>query len=82
MRLPTCRDMSELVTDHLEHALPPGKRLGVWLHLLLCAACRQYFEQMRTTVRLLAAGLRPPPPPEVEAKVVARLPDGDANAGE
>jgi hypothetical protein len=68
--------MSELVTDHLEHALPLGKRLGVWLHLLLCAACRQYFEQMRATVRLLGAGLLPPPPPQVEAEVIANLPDG------
>ena len=62
--------MSELVTDHLEHALPLKQRFRVRLHLALCPACRRYFAQMRATVRLLAAGRLRPPPPAVEADVL------------
>lgn len=67
--MPTCRDMSELVTDYLERALPVRVRAGVRWHLLLCPACRAYFTQMRGTVRLLAA--LPPRPPS--AGLLARL---------
>ena len=77
MRLPTCRDVSELVTDHLEHTLPPVTRLGVRWHLLLCPACRRYFAQMRAILRLLAARRLPAPSPQVEARMLARLRQGD-----
>ena len=60
--MPTCRDMSELVTDYMERATPLRVRLGMWLHLLQCDACRRYFDQVRRTVQLL--GSRPPAPPE------------------
>ena len=52
--MPTCRDMSELVTDYLERALPLRTWLGARWHLFLCPACRRYYEQMRQTIRLLA----------------------------
>ena len=54
--VPTCRDMSELVTDYLEHATPLSVRFGMWLHLLQCEACRHYFDQIRRTIRLIGSG--------------------------
>ena len=60
--MPTCRDMSELVTDYLERAVPLRTRLDMWWHLFRCEACRHYYDQMRRTVRLL--GSRPPRPPD------------------
>jgi len=51
--MPTCRDMSELVTDYIEHATPLRVRAAIWWHLLRCEACRHYFDQMRQTVRVL-----------------------------
>jgi predicted anti-sigma-YlaC factor YlaD len=51
--MPTCRDMSELVTDYMEHAAPLRLRLDMWWHLARCPACRRYFDQVRRTVRLL-----------------------------
>ena len=54
--MPTCRDMSELVTPYLERAVPMRTRLNMWRHLMLCEACRHYYDQMRRTVRLLASG--------------------------
>jgi predicted anti-sigma-YlaC factor YlaD len=64
--VPTCRDMSELVTDYLEHAAPLRTRLGMWLHLLQCQACRRYFDQVRRTVRLISR--RPPMAPDQQAE--------------
>jgi len=72
--IPTCRDMSEFVTDYLEHDLPWGAWLAARWHLVLCPACRNYYEQMRETIRLLGGG-RLPPDPTAESEVLARLRD-------
>jgi predicted anti-sigma-YlaC factor YlaD len=68
--------MSELVTGHMERALPLAAEAGVLLHLLLCPACRRYFAQMRAMVRMLRAGQLPPPAPQVESDVLDRLSSG------
>ena len=59
--MPTCRDMSELVTAYLERAVPLRTRLDMLWHLIRCEACRRYYDQMRRTARLL--GSRSPTPP-------------------
>lgn len=67
--MPTCRDVSELVTDYLERNLSWPRWLGVRWHLRQCDACRRYIEQMRQTIRLLATNALPPPPEEIETHV-------------
>jgi predicted anti-sigma-YlaC factor YlaD len=62
--------MSELVTDYLEHATPLRVRVGMWLHLLQCEACRRYFDQMRRTVRLIGGGPTTPPDQQAEDAVL------------
>ena len=74
--MPTCRDMSELVTDYLERALPARTRVEMRWHLALCGACRSYFAQMRETVGLLARLPRQPPSPELEQSMLTSLPPG------
>ena len=74
--MPTCRDMSELVTDYLERQLPVTSWLGARWHLLQCDACRHYFEQMRQTIRLLAASALSPPDVEVEDSVLRAVRGG------
>ena len=71
--MPTCRDMSELVTDYLEHATPIRTRFGMWLHLLQCEACRRYFDQMRRTVRLMSSRAPMPPDRQTEEDVLATV---------
>ena len=44
---PTCREASRLQSEALEHPLPPVRRLGLWLHLLICKWCRRYGRQVR-----------------------------------
>jgi anti-sigma factor RsiW len=67
-----CRDMAELVTPYLDGGLSPRARLAARLHLWLCAACRQYVDQMRRTVHFLGSGPLPPPP-ENESQIVALI---------
>ena len=69
--VPTCRDMSELVTDYLERAVSIRTRVDMWWHLVRCEACRHYYDQMRRTIGLLR---RMPPSPldtATEDRVVA-----------
>ena len=48
----TCRELVDLVTDYLEGALEPGDRLDFERHLVWCSWCRDYLDQMRTTIQL------------------------------
>ena len=70
--MPTCRDMSELVTDYLEHAVSVRKRLDIWWHLFRCEACSRYYEQMRRTTALLR-GIGPTPPDSGKEDSVVRM---------
>lgn len=75
--MPTCRDMSELVTEYMDHATSLRVRLAMWLHLLQCSACRHYFDQVRRTVALLGRGSMPPPDRSTEDSVLAATRGGD-----
>jgi anti-sigma factor RsiW len=49
----TCRELSNLLQDHLAGELPGHKRVAVALHLLLCVYCRAEVANYRSTVRLV-----------------------------
>ncbi len=66
-----CRDVSELATDYMEHALPWRGRLAVRLHLFLCDMCRAYVDQLRKTRRLLAGTQMPEPSAAMAAEMLA-----------
>jgi hypothetical protein len=51
----TCRELSDLLHDHLAGELRGPKRVALTLHLLLCIACRDYASSYETTVRLARA---------------------------
>jgi hypothetical protein len=42
----TCRESARLLSERRDHPLPPGKRIALRLHLLLCRLCRVYSAQM------------------------------------
>ena len=69
--MPTCRDMSELVTDYMERATSVRLRLSMWWHLWRCEACRRYFDQVRRTVALLGRGQLRPPDTHTEDSLMA-----------
>jgi anti-sigma factor RsiW len=52
-----CNEVVELVTDHLEGALPDAERRRLEAHLEYCPGCSEYVAQMRTIAGSLG-GLR------------------------
>jgi len=44
---PTCRQVARIQCDALDQPLPPAKRIGLALHLLICKWCRRYGRQIR-----------------------------------
>lgn len=42
----TCQDMSRLLSDAMDRALPWHMRLRMRLHLRICLLCRQYKQQL------------------------------------
>lgn len=49
----TCQELVEIVTDYLEGAMSPEDRARFDEHLVLCAGCRYYLDQMRKTIQLV-----------------------------
>jgi hypothetical protein len=55
----SCKDVTQLISESMDHSLPLGKRIGVRIHLLMCRFCARYEKQLlliRDTVRHLVAG--------------------------
>jgi hypothetical protein len=65
-----CRDVVELVTAYLEHALVPEDRERFEEHLVFCDGCSAYLQQMRETIT--ATGRLGPVtlPPELEQRLL------------
>lgn len=67
-----CEQVAHRASDYLERRLGWSGRLGVWLHLLVCSACKTYVGQLRLTRDALRA-MRgaPAPEPQVDAVMAA-----------
>jgi anthranilate phosphoribosyltransferase len=65
----TCRELANLLHDHLAGELPGHRRVAVSLHLLLCVYCRAATTNYRSTVRLA----RESADSEVDAEELERL---------
>ena len=48
----SCQELTELVTDYLEGALPAAEQARFEEHLADCQTCEIYLEQIRETIRL------------------------------
>lgn len=83
-----CRTLVEQATDWIEGDMPTGERKEIELHLVTCAGCLAYVEQLRQTRRALAQldeaqpdGDEVAPPAEVRSSLLAmfrRRTAGDA----
>ena len=47
-----CQELVEIITDYLEGTLSEHDRRRFDTHLMTCPGCREYVEEMRTTLRL------------------------------
>jgi len=69
-KLPTCREMTDVLSDYLDGQLPPERLELFERHLALCPACVAYVESLRGTKRLALEALGADEvPPEVTAMV-------------
>ena len=73
-RLPTCREMTELLSAYLDGALPADQAALFQRHLALCPACVAYLESLKGVGRLAKAGTTEESlPEEVKAMAAALL---------
>ncbi len=59
----TCQMLVELVTEWMDGALAPETRVELELHMVTCAACTTYVDQLRKT-RAALGQLHDEAPPE------------------
>lgn len=72
--LPSCREVQTELTEYAEGTLPLSRRLGIWVHLLLCRVCAGVLRGLRALPGLAKASLAPPAEtPEAAAETLARV---------
>ncbi len=69
----TCQQLTELVTDYLEHRLSWPDHARFQFHLGICRSCRAYLAQMQTTVDALGRLPEQPTPEDVESEMLRRF---------
>jgi predicted anti-sigma-YlaC factor YlaD len=66
----SCKDVVDLVTEYLEGAMRPERRLAFEEHVAICPPCRNYFDQLRRTIALGSQIHEDDVPPDVRDALV------------
>ncbi len=45
--MPSCKEVSRLVSESMETGLPLRRRIGLWMHLRMCRLCKGFAAQLR-----------------------------------
>ncbi|MFW5450912.1 MAG: hypothetical protein ACKE9I_04880 [Methylophagaceae bacterium] len=48
-----CKDIADEVNNYIDGDLPLTKRIGLFYHLLICSCCRNYLQQIRSTISVI-----------------------------
>ncbi len=48
-----CKDIADEVNNYIDGDLPLSKRVGLFFHLLVCSCCRNYLQQIRSTISVI-----------------------------
>ena len=67
----SCQEVVELVTEYLDHSLPPDAASLFEQHVNFCDGCEWYLDQMRTTVSTVGRITEAEVPPETRDKLLA-----------
>jgi hypothetical protein len=51
--MPTCQEMTRLLSDSMDRSLPFHLRIRMRVHLLLCILCQRYQHQLRLIRHML-----------------------------
>jgi anti-sigma factor RsiW len=68
-----CHEVREGLTEYLDDALPPDRRLGVDVHLAACGPCRRFLGELRATTAALSGLPREPMPAEMKRELSEAL---------
>ncbi|NQY26455.1 MAG: hypothetical protein HRT92_04680 [Piscirickettsiaceae bacterium] len=49
-----CKDIADEVNNYIDGDLPLSKRVGLFIHLLMCSCCRNYLQQIRSTISIIS----------------------------
>ena len=71
----TCQELTELVNDFVEGALPADETALFEQHLNFCDGCDWYVDQIRTTVATVGRVEAPEVPPAMRASLLAAFRD-------
>jgi len=66
----SCQEVVELVTDYLEQALLPEKRIQFEEHIADCPGCLTYIEQIQQTIVMLRNLAKQPMFPETKQELL------------
>lgn len=44
--MPSCKDITQLVSAAMDRKLPLRKRISIRLHVMMCSLCRRYEKQL------------------------------------
>ena len=72
----TCKEVSTLVSMEQVDEAPLARRIGVWLHLMMCRHCRRFRRQLvriGRIARLIADDFEREPTSGFEGRIVDRL---------
>ncbi|MDY6978660.1 MAG: zf-HC2 domain-containing protein [Pseudomonadota bacterium] len=86
----TCKQASELISEHQERPLTRRERWGLTLHLAICISCRRFKRQLgllRQALRQLAHSDRenlpgPELPPQARQRIRRSLNEHDPHSSE
>ena len=72
--LPSCREVQIELTEYAEDALPRSRRIGIWIHLLLCRACAGVLRGLKALPGIAKAVLAAPKEtPEVATTTLTQI---------
>jgi len=65
-----CKDIVDEVNNYIDGELPLGKRVGLFFHLLICSCCRNYLQQIRSTLSIMTVS-KPKEDDNTDTKLLA-----------
>ena len=78
----TCKEVSMLVSESMEHPLPLRQRMGVRFHLMMCSMCRTYRRQTLQLRAMFQAADRSEPESHLSEEAARRIKDTLKTEGE
>jgi hypothetical protein len=72
--LPSCHDVQTELTEYGEGSLPMSRRMGIWIHLLLCSVCAGFLRGLKALPVVAKQSLVPPKAtPDAATKAMAEV---------